>query len=188
LLISKRKKENLKGEQKMKKVSMGFATVLMVLALASTTFAYGWGGGGGRGQARGVCYDGGYAGEIPMASQLNLSAEQTEKIRVLREAHLKDIKPLRDKMFAKRGDLKLLWLQSNPDEAKIRAAQKDIRNLRDQMQDKRTSQLLAVLQVLTPEQQAKVKARGPGRGFGPGGGRCAGAPEGGPGSGPRGNW
>lgn len=52
-------------------------------ALASANFAYGW----GRGQGGGDCYSGpGYAGEIHAASALNLPAEQTEKIKALREA------------------------------------------------------------------------------------------------------
>lgn len=180
----------------MKKLSMVFVAVLIATALASTTFAYGWGGGWGRGQGRGTCIGGpGYEGDIPAASQLGLTADQTSKIKALREAHLQDIKPLQDKMFSKRGELKLLWLQTKPDQEKIMAVQKEIRSLRDQMQDKRTSQRLAVFNILTPEQQTKAQTF-MGRGFGPGGGgRCAGGPGGpgggpgfGPGGGPRGNW
>jgi len=168
----------------MKKLSTVFVAVLIVAALASTNFAYGWDGGWGRGQGRGACYDQGNAGDISAASQLNLTTEQTEKIKALREAHLKDIKPLQDKMFSKRGDLRLLWLQTSPNQAKITAVQKEIRSLRDQIQDKRTNQRLAVFNVLTPEQKTKAQAYGAGKGFGPGGGRCAGGPGSGPGFGP----
>jgi Spy/CpxP family protein refolding chaperone len=183
----------------MKKLSMVFVAVLITTALASTTFAYGWGGGGGRGHGRGACIGGpGYEGDIPAVSQLGLTTDQTAKIKALREAHLKDIKPLQDKMFSKRGELKLLWLQTKPDQEKIMAVQKEIRSLRDRMQDKRTSQHLAIFNVLTPEQQTKAQAFMGGRGFG-GGGRCAGGPGGtgggpgfgpgaGYGAGPRGNW
>ena len=181
----------------MKKLSRVFVAVLIVTALASTTFAYGWGGGGGRGQGRGACIGGpGYDGDIPAVSQLGLSADQTAQIKALREAHLKDVKPLQDKMFSKRGELKLLWLQTKPDQEKIMAVQKEIRSLRDTMQDKRTSQRLAMFNVLTPEQQAKAQTFMAGKGFGRGGGgRCVGGPGGpdggpgfGPGGGPRGNW
>jgi Spy/CpxP family protein refolding chaperone len=183
----------------MKKLSMVFTAVLIATALASTTFAYGWGGGGGRGQGRGGCMGGpDDYGDIPAFSQLGLSADQTAKIKSLREAHLKDVKPLHDKMFSKRGELKLLWLQTKPDQEKIAAVQKEIRTLRDQIQDKGTSQRLAVFNVLTPDQQTKVQAFMAGRNFGPGGGRCGGwhagpgggpgfGPGGGPGAGPRGN-
>jgi len=70
-------------------------------------------------------------------------------------------------MFSKRGDLRLLWLQTSPNQAKITAVQKEIRSLRDQIQDKRTSQRLAVFDVLTPEQRTKAQAYGAGKGFAP---------------------
>ena len=168
----------------MKRLSMAFAAVLIATALASTTYAFGPGGGWGRGHGGRACFNQG--GDIPGAAQLNLTAEQTEKIRTLREAHLKDVKPLQDKMFSKRGELRLLWLQTNPDQDKIRAAQKEIRSLRDQIDDKRTSHRLAALKLLTPEQQTKVQAYGAGRGFG-GGRGPGGSPGFGPGAGPRGN-
>jgi Spy/CpxP family protein refolding chaperone len=183
----------LKGEHKMKKLSMVFLAVLIATALASTTLVYGWGGGWGRGHARGACAGGpGDEGNIQSIPELGLTAEQTAKIKDLREAHLKDIKPLRDKMFSKRGELKLLWLQTTPDREKITAVQKEIGSLRDQMQDKGTSQRLAMLNILTPEQRTRVQALGAEKGFGPGGGRgfgpCDGnGPRSGPGGGPRGN-
>jgi Spy/CpxP family protein refolding chaperone len=127
--------------------------------------------------------------------RFNLTAEQTAKINALREAHLRDVKPIRDTMFSKRGDLRLLWLQKNPDQEKIRQTQKEIRTLRDQMEDKKDTLRLEVLKVLTPEQQEKLNAYRPGRGFfdpgmkggaGPQGG--PGHHGGGPGMGMRGNW
>jgi len=173
----------------MKKLSMVFLAVLIATALASTTLVYGWGGGWGRGHARGACAGGpGDGGDIQSIPELGLTAEQTAKIKDLRETHLKDIKPLQDKMFSKRGELRLLWLQTNPDREKIAAVQKEIGSLRDQMQDKSTSQRLAMLNILTPEQRTKVQAFAAEKGFGPGkGGRGAGCPGGGPGAGPRGN-
>jgi Spy/CpxP family protein refolding chaperone len=183
----------LKGEQTMKKLSMVFLAVLIATALASTTFAYGWGGGWGRGHGRSAC-DGGPGNDrdIQAIQALGLTAEQTAQIRDLREATLKDIKPLRDKMFSKRGELKLLWLQKTPDREKITAVQKEIGSLRDQMQDKMTSHRLAMFNVLTPEQRTKAQAISAGKGFG--GGGCVGSPsggpgggQGGPGAGPRGN-
>jgi Spy/CpxP family protein refolding chaperone len=178
----------LKGEQKMKKLSMVFLAVLIATALASTTLVYGWGGGWGRGHARGACAGGpGDGGDIQSIPELGLTDAQTAQIRDLREANLKDIKPLRDKMFSKRGELKLLWLQKTPDREKITAAQKEIGSLRDQMQDKSTSHRLAMLNLLTPEQRTKFQALAAEKGFGPGGrgfGPCDGS---GPGGGPRGS-
>jgi Spy/CpxP family protein refolding chaperone len=154
----------------MKKLLMVFMAVFVITALASTTFVYAWGGGWGRGHGRGACAGGpGDDGDIQSIPQLGLTAEQAAKIRDLREAHLKDIKPLRDKMFSMRGELRQLWLQTNPDREKIAAVQKEIRGLRDQMQDKATSQRLTMLNILTPEQKTRVQAFAAEKGFGPGG-------------------
>jgi Spy/CpxP family protein refolding chaperone len=164
---------------KMKKLIMTLVTVIAVTAFAASALAFG--PGWGRGHGGGPCY----GGDITALSELNLTAEQTAKTNALREAHLKDIKPLQDKMFSKRGELKLLWLQTNPDKDKIITVQKEIRTLRDQMQDKMTSYRLDVLKVLTPEQQEKLKSLKMRRGFGPGMGGGRGW-HGGPGMGPGG--
>jgi len=173
----------------MKKAVLTVMAVLAILALTTTSFAYGWGQGmgGGRGPGYGACQ----SGDTQVMAGLNLTADQEAKIKSLREAQLKEAKPLQDKMFSKRGELKLLWLQQNPDREKIVAVQKEIRSLRDQLQDKQTNHRLAVLKVLTPEQQTKVQAFGAGRGFGHGKGFGPGAGMGGCGGygpGPRGNW
>src|SRR5512136_469281 len=145
----------------MKKLAATLIAAVAVTAFVASAFAFG--PGWGRGHGGGPCY----GGDITALTELNLTAEQTAKVNALREAHLRDIKPLQDKMFSKRGDLKLLWLQTNPDKDKIMAAQKEIRTLRDQMQDKMTVYRLAVLKVLTPEQQEKLKSLKMRHGFGP---------------------
>jgi len=167
----------------MKKLTTILVTLIAVTALTASAFAFGPGWGRGYGS-------GPYYGPDERAySGLNLTAEQTAKINALRDAYLKDTKPLQDKLFSKRGDLKLLWLQTNPDQNKILAVQKEIRALRDQMQDKMTTQRLEVLKVLTPEQQEKIKSFRMGRGFGPGMRGGPGFQGGGPGMGMmRGNW
>jgi Spy/CpxP family protein refolding chaperone len=183
-LQSTKRKEQERRKQ-MKKLTIVFVAVSITAALATTTFAYGWGGGWGRGQGRGACDGGpGYERALKAVPELGLTAEQTAKIKDLREAHLKDIKPLRDKMFSKRGEMRLLWLQKTPDRDKISAMQKEISGLRDQMQEKMTAHRLAMFNVLTPEQQTKMQAGLAGRGFG--GGRCAGGSGFGPGPGPGG--
>jgi Spy/CpxP family protein refolding chaperone len=177
----------------MKKISITFVALLAIAVLTASAFAFGpeWGRGYGRGHhGGGDCY----GADLTAAPGLNLTTEQTAKINALREAHLKDVKPIRDKMYIKRGDLRLLWLQKNPEREKINRIQKEIRALRDQMEDKRDNHRLDVLKVLTPEQQEKLNAYGPGRGFGPGM-RGGGGPQGGygyhgggPYMGMRGNW
>ena len=140
-------------------------TMIAVIALAATVVVSPVGarmGGGGGYPGGGGYYD------LAAVPGLNLTAEQTAQIRNLREAHLKDIQPLQNKLYGKRGELRLLWLQQSPDQGKILAVQKEIRTIRDQMQDKMTIQRLNILKVLTPEQQERMKAFGQGRGFGPG--------------------
>ena len=167
----------------MKKLSLTLFAALLVMALATASFGYGW----GRGQAgRMPC-----GGEgMTAASGLNLTADQETKVRSLKDAHLKEVKPLQDKMFSKRGELRLLWQEKNPDQEKITAVQREIRSLRDQVQDKATENRLAFFKILTPEQQSKLQIYG-GNGAGRGAGQCAGAgPDCGArhGFGPRGKW
>jgi Spy/CpxP family protein refolding chaperone len=170
----------------MKKKMLVMMALLFVAAVATSAFAF----GGGRGPGYGPCGQGDARG----LAALNLTAEQTAQIKAMREAHWKDMKPLRDKMFAKRDELRKLWLEPNPDEGKILAAQKEMRSLREQMEDKMTAYRLEAVKVLTPEQKEKMGSfagRGPGHrrgfgpmhGFGPAGpdeGGCFGAPLGGP--------
>jgi Spy/CpxP family protein refolding chaperone len=158
----------------MKKMRVPLLISLLVLVLATTAFS--WGGGpcgGGRGPGYGPCA----GGDMAAFSNLNLTAEQTEKISSLRETQLKETKPLRDKLFAKRGDLKLLWLEKSHDQEKIMAAQKELRSLRDQMGDKMITHRLAILKILTPEQQSKVKSSMAGR-MDRGQGMCSGSGSG----------
>jgi Spy/CpxP family protein refolding chaperone len=99
---------------------------------------------------------------------LNLNAEQVTKLNTLREAHLRDIKPLQDQMYSKRGEMRLLWLERTPDQKKILAVQKELQTLRDKLYEKGTTFRLESTKVLTPEQQAQaqINAYRPGRSYG----------------------
>jgi Spy/CpxP family protein refolding chaperone len=144
----------------MKKLLMIIVVIALAAIVVSPVGARMGGGGGYPG-------GGGYY-DLAAVPGLNLTAEQTAQIRNLREAHLKDIQPLQNKLYSKRGELKLLWLQQSPDQGKITAADREIRALRDQIQDRRTSHRLATFKILTPEQQTKLQAYGAGRGYGSG--------------------
>ena len=97
-----------KGVAIMKKMSMTILAVLLATAVSSSALAFN--GGYGRGRDGDYCY----RGDFNNVAGLNLSAEQTAKIRDLREAQWKDIRPLQEKMFIKRGELRQLWLQKRP--------------------------------------------------------------------------
>jgi protein CpxP len=143
---------------KMKKVTLTVMAVLFVAAVATSAFAFGW----GRGPGYGPCARGDSQGP----AGLSLTAEQTAKIKEMREAQWKEMKPLQEQMFTKRDEIRKLWLEPNPDQAKITAAQKEMRSFRDQMEDRMTAYRLEAAKVLTPEQREKIGSFGQGRGSG----------------------
>ncbi len=143
----------------MKNVMMIIAATVLAVVVAVPAMAY-RGMGSGYGSGPGNVVD---IGALP---DLDLTAEQTRKISIMREAHLKEIKPLQEQMRRKSGELRSLWLASTPDKEKILALQKEAQGLRDQLMDKRRAYFQEVRQVLTPEQQAKVQVYGTGRGMG----------------------
>jgi Spy/CpxP family protein refolding chaperone len=151
----------------MKKIIITSIGVLAAVALAATVFAVG--PGWGRGHGGGEFYGGGCNWDkIKTIPGINLTAEQTAKIDAIRETGMKDVKPILDKLFIKRGDLKLLWLEKNPNQKKISETKKEIRALRDQMEDKIDNYRLEALNLLTPEQREKLKSYRHGHDFGPG--------------------
>ena len=158
----------------MKKVIIAVLAIA-VLATAGLAMAQGW----GRGPGSGPCYGLGYgpgpgAGHGPGFGQggpwgaLNLTPEQTKKMQASRDAFLKETLPLRNEIQVKRLELRTLWTQNPPDEAKILAKQKEVNAQRAQLQEMATKHRLEMRQVLTPEQQAQIGAYGPGFGPGPG--------------------
>jgi Spy/CpxP family protein refolding chaperone len=163
---------------KMKKAILTIMAVFFVAAVATSAFAFGF----GRGPGYGPCARGDFQGP----AGLNLTAEQKAKIREMREARWQEMKPLREQMFAKRDELRKLWLNPTLEQEKITSAQKEIRLLRDQMQDRMTAYRLEAAKVLTPEQREKIRSFIQGRGFGrgrgfgpggPGGAGCFGGPD-----------
>ena len=141
----------------MKKISV-IAAFLLVVASATLVMA------GPRGKGN---WEGGRWCATPSAlSSLNLTAEQSEKIRALRESGLKEITPIRAQLLSKRAELKLLWIQTKLEPDKIRANQKEVRDLIGQLQEKSTDFRLAFRNILTPEQTSKLLAQGIGRGKG----------------------
>jgi len=143
----------------MKKLLITLLTVVAVTAF--TTSAFSFGSGSRRGNGVRSCDD----FDPTVLSQLNLTVEQITAINVLREAFVKDTRPIVDKMLSKRSDLKALWLQQNPDEEKIAIAHEEIKILRNQIKDKKDVYLHNVYNVFAPEQKEKLKSYGSGRGL-----------------------
>jgi len=165
----------------MKKLTMAIVALLFVGAVAASAFGFGWGRGPGLGD--GPCARGDFQGP----AGVDLTADQKAKLKEMRDARFQDIEPLREKMFTKRDELRELWLEPNPDQAKITEAQREMRILRDQMQDRMTTFRLESLKALTPEQREKIGSFAGGRmggkrGVGPGGAGCFGGGPGGRGN------
>ena len=160
----------------MKKINIFAVALLLVFASAIFVMA------GQTGQRAGM--GGGRWMNASTFFCLDLTTEQSEKIRALRETHLKEMALLRTQLHTKRAELRLLWLQTNPDPAKIKALQKEILGLRGQIQDKSTDHWLEFRNILTPEQLTELLAKGLGRGhhhgprWGKGGGRGQGMGQG----------
>ena len=102
-----------------------------------------------------------YAGADALAS-LNLTEEQSEKIKVLRESVWTEVTPIRVQLLSKRTEMRLLWIQTKLDPDKIKATQREAWDLMGQMQEKWTDFRLAFRNILTPEQTSKLLAQGVG--------------------------
>jgi len=107
-----------------------------------------------------ICIDEGlgWAMRPSLLSRLDLSPEQSEKINKLRISLHKDLIPMRSRLFTKRAELRLLWLQTKLDPEKIRQTQKEILDLLGQIQNRVTRFRLEFRNVLTEEQVSKLLA------------------------------
>jgi zinc resistance-associated protein len=143
----------------MKKNILIVIVAVFALALVASA-AMAWNPGYGRGAGYGPGY-----GNPPIS---NLTPEQATKIQAIQQATFKETSPLQQQLFAKRTELRGLWLSRNPDQAKINALQKEILNVRGQLQEKTTNSRFEMRKVLTPEQQAQLSVYGPGMGYGKG--------------------
>jgi Spy/CpxP family protein refolding chaperone len=138
----------------MKKI---FVAVVMVAALAAAGLVMAQGSGEGHWMERGHGFHsrGDRSAGPGRWDALNLSPDQVGKIKALRESFFKEKIPLQNDLMRERLELKVLWMQTNPDEQKILAKQKEIDTLRAQIEEKAIQNRLEMRKILTPEQQAK---------------------------------
>ena len=132
-----------------KKVIIGLSLILALALVATVALAWGPGFGGGFGFGP------------PFA---NLTTEQSPQIQALQQAHMKEIAPLQQELFAKGMELRNLWASANPDQAVITAKQKEIIDLRTKLQEKAYNLGLDMQKIVPPEQRGTL---GPTMGFGP---------------------
>jgi Spy/CpxP family protein refolding chaperone len=154
----------------MKKLSILTVAVVFVLSV-SLAFAGPWGRGRSMGSSSGMVpgygMESGYGPAPYAASTLNLTEEQSAKLRAIGETHVKEVAPIQNQLLSKRAELRLLWGKQNPDPAEIVAKQKEIFDLQRQLQEKAMQYHLDCRNVLTPEQQLKFAdfTTTPGPGF-----------------------
>lgn len=130
-------------------------SILLLFTLGTASVLHAWRGGPDGGMGYGSAP---YGAVVLADPNLDLSTEQAAQICFLDEKYLREIKPLKDQLYSKSRELRSAWLQTTLDRININNLQKDVTNLRGQTREKLAAHRLDVLNVLTPEQQAKVQA------------------------------
>lgn len=108
---------------------------------------------------KGMRHDKDWAVDHTMISSLDLTPEQTEKVRKLTEDFHSDMAPLRNQKFQCMTELKLLWMQIEPDVEKIKTKQKEAHDLGWQIKEKSTDYRLSFRKILTSEQLSTFLAQ-----------------------------
>jgi len=111
------------------KRTMTVATVLLLAGtLAVPVFA--WGPGKGRSGGQGKYGPGACWNENRPYGGSNLTEEQQGQLKALHQTHVEATMPIRNKLRAKRAEIRALMLAETLDEAKVRAVQKEINAIR----------------------------------------------------------
>ena len=118
----------------MKRTIVLMSLVMAVALMASAAFAGPWGGR--------------FYGMGPAVP--SLTPEQSQQILALQQAHFEKITPIQQELWSKKMELRGLWLNQNPDQARINALQKEIFDLVDQLQQESSNLRTEILKVITP--------------------------------------
>ncbi len=133
-------------------------TGIFIIVLLVATFLAVFSPAEGRDGPRGRFGPGSYAApdftEIP---GLDLMPVQREVLTVLRESHLRDIRPMQNALEDRSRELRRLWLETYPDWEHIRIVQQEVRLLWDRIRERERLYLRDAFRILTPEQRAVVK-------------------------------
>ena len=158
--------------KKLAVITVIVALGLLVGAMTARSFGppfgfgpFGPGAVGGPGFGPGFGPPGFAGGFGPWGSASGLTSEQSAKLQALQQEALKEVTPLRDDLFKKTAELRVLMASRSPDEAKISALQKETLAIQGKLQEKGTKLRLEA-QKIVPEMGARF-AYGPGPGFGP---------------------
>ncbi len=103
---------------------------------------------------------------LDLASRLNLTAEQKEKIANLRLSFKEETLELRTQITRKRLEMQKLLLEASPDLTKVNALVDEMAPIQAGIQKKAIEFRLKLKSLLTKEQLDKLPGLGLGRGFG----------------------
>ena len=139
--------------------TMTETTAAMLLSLflfitPGAAFAEMGGGPDGKG-GPGKHERGGQEGPGNMFKELNLTEEQEQKLKELREAGRDGSKASREEMKAAHEKMREL-LEGDANESQLRAQHKKLQALKMKMDDERFENMLATRAILTPEQRKKM--------------------------------
>ncbi|TET22047.1 MAG: periplasmic heavy metal sensor [Candidatus Stahlbacteria bacterium] len=103
------------------------------------------------------------------AEELNLTADQQEKLKELCYSHQEKVLEIKQKIEREQLELKKLMDADEPNESKIKAKVREIGSLRTDLQLTQVDLYFAARNILTDEQIEKIKSlrRGGGRHRGP---------------------
>ena len=137
----------------MKKLMLILIIGVFAVALAAQD-VFAFGGACGVKKGDGAC---GYKGKGGIEQKLDLTAEQKEKLDATKAAQRDQMKKLSGAMKEERRELKEALAKPDATKATVAAIASEIKKLQAEMVDKRIDGILAVKQVLTPEQYAKLQ-------------------------------
>lgn len=94
--------------------------------------------------------------EDTILGKLDLTPEQSYKIAKLRELLSKDSVKMRTRRYEHFAEIRLLWMEPNPDFEKIKKRMKEIHELIWEMIEKGIDYRIALREILTGEQYKKL--------------------------------
>jgi len=106
----------------------------------------------------------GFRGGFGSGEYLNLSKEQVDKMRGLRDRFYNETRDLRYEIAQKRLEMRKLFMDPKTDDATLLAKQKEMSGLRQKLQDKMAQMMIEGRKILTPEQFQKLDRTGIGLG------------------------
>lgn len=115
-----------------------------------------------QGAARGQAGSGAFRrqsgfGQQPLdLTPLELSEEQKEKIKAMREQTKLKVKEMRKSMMQKQGQMRELMFNPEASESQIRTASSELRKMQAQMDETNLNDLLGIRSMLTPEQRKRL--------------------------------